>query len=262
MSMFQTLMAIVVLIFVLSVMVQGLQEVVKSLLDVKAKTMTETVDKFMGDNLPTPQVQGALQTRGLGISALEHFNKDDFRHLLDGIDFSGKKLDGIICDGAATLDQKKENMAASFDAARASFQKAYTAKNKRYVLLLSLVVVLVLNANLLMLYEELSAGQIIAPAIINHASSLMAMSPSGNPPSGSLAESYQKTQQTIGDAVAKFPPLVRFSVYPEDLRERPIRAILGLILMALLVSLGAPFWNDVLKGMMGVNNVLNSGARQ
>jgi hypothetical protein len=262
MSMFQTLMAVIVLIFVLSVMVQGLQEVVKSLLDVKTKTMTQTVDKFMGDNLPTPQVKGALQARGLGISALEHFNKDDFRHLLDGINFSGKKLDGIICDGAATLEQKKENMAASFDAARASFQQAYTAKNKRYAVVLSLIVVLALNANLLMLYEELSAGQIMAPAIVDHASSLMAMSPSGNSSTGSLADTYQRTQQTIGDAVAKFPPLVRFSVYPQDFKERPIRAVLGLILMALLVSLGAPFWNDVLKGMMGVNNVLNSGGRK
>jgi hypothetical protein len=28
--------------------------------------------------------------------------------------------------------------------------------------------------------------------------------------------------------------------------------------MGILVSLGAPFWNDILKGMMGVNNALNS----
>ena len=32
--------------------------------------------------------------------------------------------------------------------------------------------------------------------------------------------------------------------------------------MGTLVSLGAPFWNDVLKGMMGVNNALNAGGKK
>jgi hypothetical protein len=35
-----------------------------------------------------------------------------------------------------------------------------------------------------------------------------------------------------------------------------------LFLMGLLVSLGAPFWNDVLKGMMGVNNALNTNGKK
>jgi len=32
--------------------------------------------------------------------------------------------------------------------------------------------------------------------------------------------------------------------------------------MGVLVSLGAPFWNDVLKGMMGINGALNANARE
>jgi hypothetical protein len=32
--------------------------------------------------------------------------------------------------------------------------------------------------------------------------------------------------------------------------------------MGVLVSLGAPFWNDVLKGATGVNNALNSGGKK
>jgi hypothetical protein len=35
-----------------------------------------------------------------------------------------------------------------------------------------------------------------------------------------------------------------------------------LLVMGLLVSLGAPFWNDVLKGVMGVNHALNTGRKK
>jgi len=259
MSTFHTLMAVVVLIFALSVMVQALQEVLKSVLNAKANTMKATVNQFMGDHLPLPKVQSALQTRGLDISALEHFNKEDFRHLLNGIDFSGQALEGIVTNVAATVEEKKDNMAAAFDAAKASFQQAYAAKNKRFALGLSLLIVLALNANLLLLYEELAANQIMAPAIVGKASTLINSGQPENLPGASLADSYQRSQQAIGDAVAKFPPLVRISVYAKDFTERPVRAVLGLLLMGLLVSLGAPFWNDVLKGMTGVNNVLRSG---
>jgi len=36
------------------------------------------------------------------------------------------------------------------------------------------------------------------------------------------------------------------------------QTIIGLLLMIGLVSLGAPFWNDVLKSASGANNELNS----
>jgi hypothetical protein len=32
--------------------------------------------------------------------------------------------------------------------------------------------------------------------------------------------------------------------------------------MGVLVSLGAPSWNDILKGMMGINNTLNANTKK
>jgi hypothetical protein len=137
MSTLQTLMALVVLIFVLSVIVQAVQEFLKSLLKTKADTMKKTIQQFMGAHLTLPQVEGALKERGLDITALEHFNKDDFRHLLDGIDFLEPQLGGIVCSAAATFEQKKDNIAAAYEAARASVQKTYTTRNKIFALVIS-----------------------------------------------------------------------------------------------------------------------------
>jgi hypothetical protein len=223
--------------------------------------MKDTIKKFMGDHLTLDQVQGALKTRGLDISALEHFNKEDFRHLLDGIELADPQIQGIVAQGEKDIVSVKNNIAGSYEAVRASFQKAYTTKNKTFAVLISFVVVLALNANLIMLYQELAADQVMAQAIVGKASTLVSSSPSGGDSNSSLEESYQKSRKTIGDAVAKFPPIVRDSDYPSDFHDRPGSAIIGLVLMGILVSLGAPFWNDVLKGMTGVNNALNSGKK-
>lgn len=257
MATFQTLLAVVVLIFALSVMVQAVQEVLKSALSTKADVMAETMTKFMGDLVTVPQIEDALKTRGLNLTALENFNRDDFRHLLNGIDFSNQSLKGVIADANATLEQKKDNIAAAYEAARASFQKAYTSKNKRFALAISFVIVLALNANLLMLYEEVAADQVMSQAILGKASTLV--NPPGN--SNALEDTYRESRKTIGDAMAKFPPLVRDSSYSKDFSERPATAVIGLLLMGILVSLGAPFWNDVLKGMTGINNALNTSSK-
>lgn len=156
MATFQTLLAVVVLIFALSVIVQALQEVVKSALNTKAGVMASTMTTFMGDLLTVPQIEGALKVRGLDLTALENFSKDDFRHLLNGVDFSSQSLKGLVADANATIEQKKDNVAAAYEATRASFQKAYTSKNKLFAVVISFALVFALNANLLMLYEEVA----------------------------------------------------------------------------------------------------------
>jgi len=263
MTTLQTLMALVVLIFVLSVIVQAVQEFLKSLLNTKADTMEKTIMKFMGAHLKLPQVEGALKERGLDITALEHFNKEDFRHLLDGIDFEAPQLEGIVCSAGTTFEQKKDNIAAAYEAARASFQKAYTKRNKTFAIIISFGVVLALNANLIMLYQKVAEDQVLAQAIVSKVSTLANPSQSTN--GGATAppnKAYQDSRDAISTALGKYPAIVRDSEYGSDLRDHTFNAIAGLLLMGFLVSLGAPFWNDVLKGMTGVNNALNTGGKK
>lgn len=267
MSMFQTLMALVVLIFVLSVIVQGIQEVLKSLANTKANTMLETINKFMGEHLPLPQVQTALKTRGLDITALEHFNKEDFRHLLDGIQLAEPQVQGIVASTNATIEQAKDNIAGAYEGARAAFQNSYTSKNKKWVLGLSFLVVLALNASLIRIYETLAANQNLAQAISGTASTILNAQKAGQNTAStsqpaSLQEVYEANRKTITEDLQKYPILLRTREYPKDLRDEAPNEIAGLLLMGILVSLGAPFWNDVLKGMMGVNNVLNTNGKK
>jgi len=368
MSTFQTLLALVVLIYVLCVIVQAVQEAFKQIFSSKAKTMEKTITEFMGAHLTLNQVRGALQTRGLDITALEHFNKDDFRHLLDGIPGLERPLQGVIADAQATFEQNKNNIAAAYDAARAKFQASYTKHNKIWVLIFSAVVVLVLNANLIFLHREVAADQAMSRKIADTADKLVHSQgkegsggsgrtttqnqdgtnaqPERKPPStgsgathpaqknapprkaqpydglgqkqeGSQAgapqpsqqssdaagsqqgntnskkkgscsqptsstnpeQDYKHTRDCVKELVNQYPILVRwaqsdpkkknsFSWFWPKLAEDWnggsgwFDTTTGLVLMWLLVSLGAPFSNDVLKGMMGVNNALNTQAKK
>lgn len=264
MSTFQTFVSLALLIYVLSIIVQAVQEVIKAALGTKAVVMEQIVTRFMGNYLPLQQVRDALRVRGLDLTDLENFDKENFRHLLDGILFGETQLRGVVASAGATVDQAKDNIAASYEAARAAFQRAYTRKNKLFVLGISFLVVIVLNANLIILYQKISADQAAQQAIVGQAALLSAGQQGKNavPPSD-LGMAYSNSRNEIYKALQSNPILLRTLDYPQDFSERPWAEILGLLFMGILVSLGAPFWNDILKGLMGANNVLNaSGARR
>jgi hypothetical protein len=318
--------------------------------------MENTIKTFMGTHLTLKQVCDALKERGLDITALEHFNKEDFRHLLDGIKLEDSQVQGVLAPpveqaaaAAQQLFQKsKDHMAGVYEAARAQFQKSYTSRNKLWVMGLSFLVVLVLNANVIMLYEELSADQVMSQAIAGTADTLILKQPArnktqdssganttapggtGKPAKGIVKSSqdqpvkragleqppraatltpenaaaqpaqqgkanptnvcgaqdqtdptraYENTRDCIREKLKQYPILVRwarakdskpnsFSWFGPKLAEDFkggqgwFETITGLVLMWVLVSLGAPFWNDVLKGMMGVNNALNTNGKK
>ena len=264
----QTLLALVVLIYVLCVIVQAVQEVLKAWLNTKADTMRKTIDQFMGSLVDRPSVEQALKNRGLDITALEHFSENDFVKLVSDIPLTQQqqaKISTIVNSANATVEQLNQQIAAAYDAALAKFQRSYTRYNKFLALLLSFAVVLGLNGSLIKIYENLSIDQKLSQAIAGTASSVSNASQSGQnecaAQTSDLAKAYCNSRQTIKADVQNYPILVRTGRYAEDFKE-PLPEIGGLLLMGLLVSLGAPFWNDVLKGVNGLNNALNTGGKK
>jgi len=227
--------------------------------------MAQTIEKFMGNHLTLAQVENALSVRGLDLATLENFSKVDFRQLLDGIQLQPAQLMGIVTSAPATVARVKDNIAASYEAARAAFQKAYTNHNKLVAVLISFLVVVPLNANLLRLYDQISADQVMQQAIVGKAAAaqagLLGPNTGGQAQQTDLGSVYSHSRDEIAKTLKDYPILIRTSQFKEDFKY-PVSEIAGLLLMGLLVSLGAPFWNDVLKGMMGVNNALNSNGQK
>lgn len=261
MSTLQTLLALAGLIYVLCVIVQAIQEVFKSLLGTKAATMAQAMNEFMGDKLPLDDIKKALAQRGLDLTALEHFNKDDFKQLMDAMPGLDQKLQGIVSTANASFAQLKDNVAANYDAARAKFQALYTRKNKLFAIGFSVIVVFALNANVVVLYDQLGADQVMAQAIAGKVTTV-ATCPQANanakPDESDFQKLYQSNHDCIKQTLNDYPVLVRDTRYPDDWKESKCRTILGLLAMCILVSLGAPFWNDIVKGLAGINTSFNS----
>lgn len=261
MSELQTFLALVVLIYVLCVIVQGVQEVVKSLLNSKAKVMEQSIEEFMGDHLQLAQVKLAMEVRGLKITALERFNATDFRKLLDGVQFTNDQLQAIpkvVAAENATVDQFKDNIAAAYEGAQAKFQRLYTAYNKRCVIVLSFAVVLALNASVIKIYNLLAINQSMSQAIAGTAGAIGSGGQAGGAATPDPNTAYDNSRKAIEQQLNQYPVLLRTRQYADDFKSEPALEILGLLIMGGLVSLGAPFWNDVLKGVAGLNNALNS----
>jgi len=126
--------------------------------------------------------------------------------------------------------------------------------------------VLILNASLVRIYEILAVDQNLSQAITGTASTIASQS-SGQSTSTvstspSLADVYSKNRDAIQKDLQQYPILLRTQQYSQDLKQDPFGEILGLLLMGALVSLGAPFWNDILKGTMGINNALNTNGKK
>jgi hypothetical protein len=169
-------------------------------------------------------------------------------------------LDGIVHDIAnvqAAASRIKDNIAASWEAALTRFEQLYTKYNKRLAIVLSFVVVLALNANIIILYDQISVDQVAQQAITGAA---VAPSADQTPRGGGdqakqtdLETVYSHSREKISAVIQKYPILIRTTKYKDDFKRQPFCTVFGLLIMGTFVSLGAPFWNDILKGIKSVN---------
>jgi hypothetical protein len=253
MNTLETMISIVLLIYVLSVIVQAIQEVVKAMLGTKAEVMKLIIMQFMGEHLRLDQVMGALAARGLKIADLENFNVEAFRQLLDGIKFDDQQLKGLVDKAQATSEEIKAHIASSYEAARVAFQTAYTKRIKIFVLVTSFIVVIVLNANIISLYDQISADSVVQQTLAAQVQNIELP----KSPTGDLQSVYKNSREQISSVLEQYPILMRSAEYKQDFTH-PFKAVLGLLVMGILVSLGAPFWNDALKSLAAANNTLGT----
>jgi hypothetical protein len=268
MNTLQSLVAIIALIFALSVIVQAIQEFIKDFLQTKPKAMMQALVEFMGDKLSAAAVAQALSDRGLDVTALEQFSSSDFRDLLDAVPLDLQKVQTLVQGGQASLDKIKDNIAGAYQGALARFNQIYTKKNKQIAVLLSAIVVFALNANVIILYENISSDPSAQQKVVDK---VLALNTDPKYQAANkdcqeqtdLPKAYAGCRLAITNVLNADPILLRTRMYCPDYWGWPkCFLFFGLFVMVALVSLGAPFWNDVLKGATGLNNALNGNANK
>ena len=175
-----------------------------------------------------------------------------------------------------------------FDVTKKAFQDLYERRMKLWSFLMSAAVVITLNANIIEIYREFSTSKPLRDAAIAWAEktvalprdsvitahgsggrdSLILVTKTDTELTKSIETNLSQIQSMLGD---KSFQLLRWSSHArEELFDHWLSLswfqnwgvyLLGWLGMTVLVSLGAPFWYDLLKTVVGIKESLNARSR-
>jgi hypothetical protein len=194
----------------------------------------------------------------------------------------------LIAEGVGALQGAVEGALANlskaetwYDTVMQSFEERYTRSMKTWGLIISFLVVAVLNANFFTVYRNIAASDVLRNNIIQ-ANDAIAKQYAERAQVNNAAEANQSLQQwysqsrgQIASDAALYTGLGFTPLRPADIGDwfnyqnsswktatrwqywsQPFYTLAGWIVMALLLSVGAPFWQDTLESLFGIKNFL------
>src|SRR5215216_1719984 len=181
-------------------------------------------------------------------------------------------------DAVSPLRNKIEQVELWFDTVTQSFDERYARHMRTVSIVISIVVVIVLNANFFHVYKSLSSNEVQRKLIVDQGPKILERSKSQAPASSTPANLQQALQQsreeieTISNTYQGFGftplsmqqlQLFVWSLSPNQTweqwwgsRKNNVVTLIGWAIMVMLLSVGAPFWQDALESLFGIKNLL------
>ncbi len=168
------------------------------------------------------------------------------------------------------LSQLSGKVELWYDTIMRSFEERYTRSMKSFTLAISFAVVALLNANIFDIYRELSSNEAKRDMIVQSGERLTAML--AQQPAADREQVKQSFNEWSKESYKEIDK--KMSLYtalgfkgPQwilDIRQNAgqanardvIETIIGWAVMTMLLSVGAPFWQDTLESLFGLKNLL------
>lgn len=296
------------IILALSLIVQAVQQIIKQVFDLKSSYMRNellalfnnagTSNSFMANFKPLGRLANdademARKIVGQLEQKIASFGYKDLE-LLEDVNAARLKDLVMSLPVAAEVALKKEfDVAASeidrwFDLSKKAFQDHYERRMKLWSFMVSTVVVIGLNSNLFVVYQDFAANKTLRDATVawaeeavrTHVVNVKPTVDSTEVDSAAtvaIKEKIAEIQSYMGDHSLQLcrwntvrgdsihiftSPFAIVTKAPADFYAAAAKNTLGWLAMTLLVSLGAPFWYDFLKMVMGVKEKLNNASRK
>ncbi|MBD0369230.1 MAG: hypothetical protein ICV60_00135 [Pyrinomonadaceae bacterium] len=232
--------------------------------------------------------------------------KAEIAQTLENMDKAAiKLLSGVdsVLAGFKHIHELKSSVETWYDTVMQSFEERYTRSMKTWTIIISAFVVIMMNANIVNIYRDISSSETKRAAFLQQVERLRAAntnpaastavtnpaapapSPGSTPtatPTPSTAQNATVTPESFwkegkevinanvdyltsigldgpGWITAKLPGFwddIRVHKKYRDSAWRALRAILGWFIMTMLLSVGAPFWQDALESLFGLKNKL------
>src|SRR5215213_6957996 len=183
-------------------------------------------------------------------------------------------------DAVSPLRNKIQQVELWFDTVTQSFDERYARHMRTASIAISIVVVIVLNANFFSVYKNLSSNEVQrnlivdkGPEILDRSRAQAQASPTPTP--ANIQEALQQSREEI-EILSNtyqgfgFTPLsirqLKSFVWSLSLnqpleqwwqsRKDNVVTLVGWAIMVMLLSAGAPFWQDALESLFGIKNLL------
>ena len=278
-----TAIAMIIVLLVLSLVVQSIQSVIKKWFKMKSRSVLDSLTDLLnyvdkaGETRSAEklveEIQGELKKLGrvsliMKNPVVDSLTKDDLLKLLDRINAS----------------PLKDSVAVWYDTVMQSFEERYLRHMKSVAIVISVVVVIFLNANFFQIYTNISTNDVLRNAIIAKQSEIqdrLRLQPA-NQPAGTqtpdaveqqLKGELKQLRETLDESTTfglqpfKWSQVKDFFAgtgpWTGHANERLtylVKALSGWAIMIMLLSVGAPFWQDALESLFGVKNLLQKKA--
>ncbi|HEX6729289.1 MAG TPA: hypothetical protein VF074_04725, partial [Pyrinomonadaceae bacterium] len=270
---------------VLSLIVQSIQSIIKKWFKLKSRSILDSLDDLF-------EYVGSKDITGLESSVLVEEVKKQFGKLgrvslirknpmVDSI--AKEDLVKIIGKLAADkIDPAKvtplqEEVRTWFDTVMQGFEERYTRHMKTVAIIVSVVVVIVLNANFFDIYHNISTNDVLRASLIDKRDEIknrLGQQPAAPDSDQEKAKAQLKTEidelqglleqapvfgftpLNRGDVINFFQAKGFWATHADERFAYFLRLLAGWAIMIMLLSVGAPFWQDALESLFGVKNLL------
>lgn len=170
-------------------------------------------------------------------------------------------LNARLSAAIARIRERIDTIETWYDTVMQGFEERYARHMRTWGFIISLVVAVVMNADLAHIYKRMATDDVSKQILLSQFKSI----PTAQEPAeaGTVQEATAQLQRELDIALASYPA---FGLEPLNPAEwwrtkngwQMLKSILGWIIMAFLLSLGAPFWHDALESLFGLKNLLRS----
>ena len=279
-----TMIALITVILMLSLVVQSLQSIIKKWFKLKSKIIhASLVDLF--DYVKAKDLAGIESTaladevkRQFGLLGkvslfknpmMDSIAKTDLLKILGQI--SLEKVD------AGKVDALKQKVDEWFDTVMQGFEERYTRHMKTVALCVSIVVVILLNANFFDIYRNISTNDSLRETVIARRGEIEAKLKALNSADPNAPVSKADIDKALADLNELKGEVPIFGFAPLDAGDVShffngtgpwaapgagsrfwylMKLLAGWAITVMLLSVGAPFWQDTLESLFGIKNLL------
>jgi hypothetical protein len=173
-----------------------------------------------------------------------------------------------LVNATAQLKARLGSLESWFDTVMQGFEERYARHMRSWSFVIGLGVAIVMNANVVQLYtrfsgDDIQRQRVIAQGAVIQAKYTTAVTDTAQPATD-LKKLVQDEQKELKENADTYTALGLKPITWDELKDimkdprssNFWQSIIGWLIMAFLLSLGAPFWHDALESLFGVKNLL------